>query len=165
MSVITLRQNMVSCEGGDTLVVTLDCESPSWVLQQSPGLRQEGCCSLPGVAFGDLRGKSWSYFSCHNRLWKTRRGKSCFTFRTQKVPSEPEYVRRLFLENTRDREVLLIPLSLRCPAERAAGFLCSLHCCQYLPAFLPLYHEVETCHTTTPHVIFWKSGEQEQPEQ
>lgn len=28
MNIITLRQNMVSCEGGDTVVVTLDCESP-----------------------------------------------------------------------------------------------------------------------------------------
>lgn len=78
---------MVSCEGGDSVVVALDCESPLWVPRQSPGLRWGGRGSLPGVAFGELRGKSWSfYFSCHNRLWTMGKEKGLSHFHPWKVP-------------------------------------------------------------------------------
>lgn len=105
MDIIALRQNMVSCEGGDPLVVTVDCESPSWVPCQSPGLRQGRCGSLPGVPSGSWEG-SWSFLiAAATTGFERQGGERAASFSpAQKVPSEPEYVRRLFLENTRDRE-------------------------------------------------------------
>lgn len=165
-NIINLRQNMVSCEGGDSVAVTLDCESPLWVPRQSPGLRWGWCgddvVTSLGLPLGSWEGKaevSVSAATTDFERWGRKRGCPTFTRGKSQWAGVPQEI----VPGQHKGQRVLIPVSPRCPAARAGGFLCSPHYCQYLHASLLLYHEIETCHTITPRVIFWRSGELEQP--
>lgn len=103
MDIVTLSKNLVSCEGGDTTAVTLDCDRPLWVPGHSPGMSQGGCARLPGDSSVELKGESF-LLQLPQQTLTDREVKRLPHFHMWKPCSDLENVRRLFLESTRDRE-------------------------------------------------------------
>lgn len=146
------------------VVVNLGYESPSRDLWWSPGLRQGGCGSLPRVTLREPRGRSWSFlvqlpWQALNR--QTGR-KNCPAFKCGKSPVSQSVSEGGSWRTQGAGGSFSSQFSSGSPAAKAREFLCSLHCCQYLHAFLPLHHEIKTYYQC---LILWKSGELEQQEQ
>lgn len=139
MNIISFSKTVVICEGGHTMAVSLNCESPFWVPPQGPGLRQGGCSRLLGGSSVELKGKSFLFQLPQQSLTDGEVKKAAPLSHVKNLQSSGE-CQEAALGEHKGQRILLIPLSSRCLQQELKGFF-SPPLLSIIPS-LPPYVEV-----------------------